>query len=513
MSLSNDWVLRTGIDDSAWEDVTWAEELSLFCAVASFGTNRSMLSSDGINWTAYPIPSGGWRDVAWSGSLGLFSAVAFNAIITSPDGINWTTRTSPQSNDWRAITWSDDLSLFCASGGSGTNRMMTSPDGITWTDRIVPALQWRDVIWVSDLSLFVATAIDGTGNGVITSPDGITWTARTVPVNNGWESVVWSSSLSLLVAVSFNGTLDRVMTSPDGINWTSRTTPNDNSYHAVEWSQAAGIFVAVAYSGVGNRSMYSDDGINWIAKSTPADNQWWGVAWSPVVNLFVAVATSGTGDRAMTWDFSPPPIKTQMFSNNASTELSGAITDTATSITVIDGDLFNVSIADHYELATIINGSDIEIVKITSRSGNVLTVERAHEGTTAFSFSANSEFSGRITKETLDRFSQSGNGSIITIERSASIDLTSAGGPFDISLNGSMAINSISFIATSSSGVTGQAIVSAAGLISEQPTVNGQSTRWTLQHPITLSSISIILNTPAVGSSLTGFFVVEGFYI
>jgi len=59
--------------------------------------------------------------------------------MTSPDGITWTNRTAPYSNQWRSICWAPELSLFCAVGRTGTYRVMTSPDGINWTARTAAA--------------------------------------------------------------------------------------------------------------------------------------------------------------------------------------------------------------------------------------------------------------------------------------------------------------------------------------------------------------------------------------
>jgi hypothetical protein len=61
--------------------------------------------------------------------------------------------------------------LFVAVSTSGSgNRVMTSPDGITWTLRTSAAdNQWNGVCWASDLGLFAAVASSGTGNRVMTS--------------------------------------------------------------------------------------------------------------------------------------------------------------------------------------------------------------------------------------------------------------------------------------------------------------------------------------------------------
>jgi hypothetical protein len=83
--------------------------------------------------------------------------------------------------------------LFVAVANSGTgNRVVTSPDGITWTSRTSAAdNEWCSVTWGTPggSSLFVAVAVSGTGNRVMTSPDGITWTSRTSAADNAWYSV------------------------------------------------------------------------------------------------------------------------------------------------------------------------------------------------------------------------------------------------------------------------------------------------------------------------------------
>ncbi len=101
----------------------------------------------------------------------------------------------------------------------------------------------------------------------------------------------------------------------------------------------------------------------------------------------------------------------QLFTNNAATELLSAITDVATSIQVNTGKggLFATPSGGDYQLATISNSTDKEIVKITGRSGDVLTVVRGQEGTTAQAWPSLTSIEGRITKETLEGFFQTPN--------------------------------------------------------------------------------------------------------
>jgi hypothetical protein len=191
----------------------------LFVAVAKTGTgNRVMTSPDGITWTTRASAADrGWGGLTWSAELSLFVAVANsgtgNRVMTSSDGINWTTRASAADNSWTSVAWSPELSLFVAVASVATGpRIMTSSDSITWTTRASGTTTYLNcVVWSPELSLFLAVA-NGSGDGVITSSDGIRWTTRVSGVDNVWSSVAWSAELSRFVAVAFTGA-NRVLTS------------------------------------------------------------------------------------------------------------------------------------------------------------------------------------------------------------------------------------------------------------------------------------------------------------
>ena len=121
-----------------------------------------------------------------------------------------------------------------------TNSVMTSPDGITWTSPDCRRSKLLGLSVTYGNGLFVAVSSDGT-NRVMTSPDGITWTARTAAAGNTWRSVTYGNGL--FVAVSQDGT-NRVMTSPDGITWTTRTAAQANTWLGVTYGN--GLFVAVS---------------------------------------------------------------------------------------------------------------------------------------------------------------------------------------------------------------------------------------------------------------------------
>jgi hypothetical protein len=90
--------------------------------------------------------------------------------------------------------------------------------------------------------------------------------------------------------------------------------------------------------------------------------------------------------------------------NNASTIVPLAVTSTQTSLTVAAGTgvLFPILGAGDYFFATIQDvNNHFEIVKVTARTDDVMTMLRAQEDTLAIPFAANSRFEIRVTVENI----------------------------------------------------------------------------------------------------------------
>lgn len=95
---------------------------------------------------------------------------------------------------------------------------------------------------------------------------------------------------------------------------------------------------------------------------------------------------------------------TQLFANNAASELASGISSASLTLTLKTGDgaKFPTPSGDDFFLVTLYQkvGQDEinhEIVKCTARAGDVLTVIRAQEGTTARAFSADDPVELRLT--------------------------------------------------------------------------------------------------------------------
>jgi hypothetical protein len=93
----------------------------------------------------------------------------------------------------------------------------------------------------------------------------------------------------------------------------------------------------------------------------------------------------------------------RIHANNFSTTLNGAITNVATSIVLTSVSNFP-AIGSGVEChVTITDGTNIEIVKATSRSSFTLTVTRGAEGTTGTAFASGSTVEIRPTADSVDR--------------------------------------------------------------------------------------------------------------
>ncbi len=91
-------------------------------------------------------------------------------------------------------------------------------------------------------------------------------------------------------------------------------------------------------------------------------------------------------------------------SNNATTTTTADLSSTALSVTVATGTgiLFPILGTGDYFYATLsdVNGN-LEIVKVTARTDDVMTIARGQAGTLALPFPANSRFELRVTAESV----------------------------------------------------------------------------------------------------------------
>jgi hypothetical protein len=159
--------------------------------------------------------------------------------------------------------------------------------------------------------------------------------------------------------------------------------------------------------------------------------------------LFFALSLVGIATLAAT-------VVLPEVSNNGITTLDGAITDSATSITVTSASALGITNSTTDAYLTIIDASTRgydpliipetqEIVRVTAASSNVLTVTRAQGGTTAKAFADGDVVELRIVAENLERVYDAitdGTDSISVDDILAAGDITATGNVTGANLSG-----------------------------------------------------------------------------
>jgi hypothetical protein len=93
--------------------------------------------------------------------------------------------------------------------------------------------------------------------------------------------------------------------------------------------------------------------------------------------------------------------------NNATTTTTARISNTDTTITVAAGTgaLFPIlGTGDFFQATLQDTNNNFEIVKVTARADDTMTVERAQVGTLAIPFPVNSRFEIRVTADNLQDY-------------------------------------------------------------------------------------------------------------
>ena len=171
-----------------------------------------------------------------------------------------------------------------------------------------------------------------------------------------------------------------------------------------------------------------------------------------------------------------------LFSNNASAALAASITAASTSITVTTGQgaLFPAVSAGSYFYATLVDSSNnLEIVKVTARSGDTMTVARAQEGTVARAYAAADKIELRVTAAGLGNLVQLDGNQTVTGNKtfSGSIAL-SGGGSLAGTFSGTATFSgTITFSNTVTASVSGNAGTVTDGVyLSTAQTISGAKT-------------------------------------
>jgi len=287
-SVTN-WYSRTVTNNNLFR-ISWSPELSLFAAVPFIGTSLNT-SPDGINWTTRTLPTSGYGyDITWSPENGKFVMVNYtgsssttNNIVSSTDGITWSSKTTPSSVGFYGICWAVELGLFVACSDTAPY-ILTSADGNTWTGVTGPG-QGYAICWSSELKLLIVLG----NNAIYRSADSINWNTNSgsVVVSQTVASYVcWADELYTFVVA--NGSTN-ILTSSDGINWNTSSTLNSYLGSCV-WSPDLSMIL------VGNNSgniYYSSDAVQWTQVNISGSASL-GMCWSKELSIFAITNISSS---------------------------------------------------------------------------------------------------------------------------------------------------------------------------------------------------------------------------
>ncbi|MDR3428270.1 hypothetical protein [Silvimonas sp.] len=233
--------------------------------------------ASGYTWlNGNAFSAGNQYGQAWGTNL--YAAVgAGGAINTSPDGINWTARSSGTANDLYAATYTTALAdVFVAVGANGA--IVTSPDAATWTVQASgTAANLRAISFNG--TYYVAVGDNG---AVLTSTNAYTWTIQPAPTTANLYGITYDSTNSTFYAVGSGGV---ILSSTDGWQWTLVTSNTTNDLYSIAFGNA--LFVAVGANGT---IMQSADGVTWAQQSSPTNQNLYSVVYG---SQFAAAGAGG----------------------------------------------------------------------------------------------------------------------------------------------------------------------------------------------------------------------------
>lgn len=260
------------------------------------GDQGALLSSpDGVTWTTRTSGTTvALNDVAHGD--GRYVAVGQGGkILASDDGVVWSTAASPSSRDLFAVVHHGDR--FFAVGGdySAGAETLESADGTTWTrPEVAPTLHLLGDLAsdgvnlvaigksMSDLQIF----------GLFTWDDVNGWTQRVDGTGLGLRYNAVAAGAPAFVMIGAGGSAS----SPDALTWTQAPIFEAAAMRGLTYTQQG--WIAVGDTG---KVLLSTDGAAWTANASGLDAQLLGVTSSG--SLHIAVGASGailsSGDGAL----------------------------------------------------------------------------------------------------------------------------------------------------------------------------------------------------------------------
>lgn len=338
---------------------------TLFIAISSSITggginNRIIISLDTVNWFPVSVPV----DLAYSGIVwgipstgqyagqGLFvvvaSTITASQIITSPDGITWTIRTSPVSGfALQDIAFGNGTFVAVSNVTAGSTRVLRSPDGITWSYptslTYTTTNTWVSITFGNGIFVAVGTTVTSSPSPVTectmySADNGNSWTLESSLSNRPITSIAYGIASTgqlqgqgVFVNVTNDGYI-RYSRDLSKYGWLSGDTPDNLSvYNYVTYGN--GTFIAISSN---NYIATSTTGLGWTYSYYVGSmiSMIYGIPSSgPFVNqsVFVMTTSATTGTKIATANFIDTNVSNSIAIGN------GAIASGNNSISIGNG--------------------------------------------------------------------------------------------------------------------------------------------------------------------------------
>jgi hypothetical protein len=170
--------------------------------------------------------------------------------------LTWTLRTSPTTKDLLRLASNGDVIVAVGPGV-----ILTSPDGVTWTSQTFPGglsvqTQFEYAAWGN--GMFV---IAGRSSALMTSPDGVTWSLANITPTSNFDGVTFELGRFFLTMI----TQDTYYDSPDGVTWNARSVASsfDTDWYGMLSFSAHGVVFASGADLVPGHNFKTTDGTTW----------------------------------------------------------------------------------------------------------------------------------------------------------------------------------------------------------------------------------------------------------
>lgn len=242
-------------DGREWDTVDGPASMAFFAwtgagwVAGSEDSGGVYTSPDGETWTARSSPADDNGGIVWGiGCNGLTVIAAYYnggtdiaPMLSHNGGVTWTAQTGPQSHNpgaiGDAVAWNGHVWVFGACDSGTDSMLMTSPDGITWTSRATPDDDTDQLLVGLCWTGTAFYALTAPGPTMIRSTDGITWTHV-----DGLDGI---GAIANALGCTWNGT-HILMNLSSGPFYYDPTTNKAHPGTKIPSSTAAGLYVAAA---------------------------------------------------------------------------------------------------------------------------------------------------------------------------------------------------------------------------------------------------------------------------